>query len=179
MTASSAPEFSRIVRVTELGDGTRERVITATPAECTALARRFSLRALSSLEARLRTLPEAGGCLVTGTLIADLVQACVATGEDVPAHLDAEFAIRFMRGLDGEDSEELELSEDDCDLLPLEEERIDLGEAVAQTLALNLDPYPRVADADKKLRELGILSEEDAGPFAALKALKLGSNPGN
>jgi len=179
MTTASAPEFSRIVRVTEFGDGARERVISATAAECTALARRFSLRALGSLEARLRTLPEAGGCLVTGTLTADLVQACVATGEDVPAHLDADFAIRFVRGLDGEDAEELELSVADCDLLPLEDERIDLGEAVAQTLALNLDPYPRVADADKRLRELGVLSEGEAGPFAALKGLKLGSGTSN
>jgi uncharacterized metal-binding protein YceD (DUF177 family) len=171
---SSDPEFSRVVRVSEFGNGSREHDLSATPDERTALARRFGLRSLARLEARLRIMPEATGGLVTGTLTADLVQACAATGEDVPAHLDTGFDVRFMRGLDAIDEEELELSETDCDLLPLESERIDLGEVVAQTLALNLDPYPRAANADDKLREMGVLSEDEAGPFAALKGLKFG-----
>ncbi|WP_250890095.1 YceD family protein [Sphingobium nicotianae] len=161
----------------QLGDGSREREIGATPEERTALARRFGLRALDRLEARLHVVPEAGGALLSGTLIADLVQACVATDEDVPAHLDVPFTVRFVRGLDASASDEegeVELSDEDLDLLPLEDERIDLGETVAQTLALNLDPYPRVAGADAILREMGVLSEEEAGPFAALKGLKLG-----
>jgi hypothetical protein len=33
---------------------------------------------------------------------------------------------------------------------------IDVGEAVAQTLALNLDPYPRAPDAGDALREAGV-----------------------
>jgi len=175
MTAPPPPEFSRIVRASEFGDGTRERVIAATEAERTALARRFGLRALTILEANLRIVPEAAGCRVTGTLTADLVQACVATDEDVPAHIIADVAVRFMRGLDAIDAEELELSEADCDLLPLENERIDLGETVAQTLALNLDPYPRVANADEKLRAMGVLGEGEAGPFAALRGLTPGT----
>ncbi|HWJ70245.1 MAG TPA: DUF177 domain-containing protein [Sphingobium sp.] len=168
------PEFSRIVRVSEFGNGSREHRLSATPQERAALARRFGLRALGALDARLRIMPEATGCLVTGTLVADLVQPCAATGEDVPAQIDTDFTVRFMRGLDAIDEEELELSEADCDVLALEDERVDLGEVVAQTLALNLDPYPRVADANEKLRALGVLSEGEAGPFAALKALKLG-----
>ncbi len=174
MTAPAPPEFSRIVRVNEFGDGAREREIAATEAERKALARRFGLRTLDRLEARAKIVPEANGCLVTGRLVADLVQACVATDEDVPAHLEAPFAVRFMRGLDDPEIGEAELSDEDIDLLPLEGERIDLGETVAQTLALNLDPYPRAPDADERLRALGVLSEEEAGPFAALKALKLG-----
>jgi len=173
MASSPLPEFSRIVRATEFGDGARERLIAASQTECAALARRFGLRALSALEARLRIVPEATGCHVVGTLTADLVQACVATDEDVPAQITADVAVRFMRGLDAIDEEELELSEADCDLLPLEDERVDLGETVAQTLALNLDPYPRVADADAKLRAMGVLGEGEAGPFAALRTLKL------
>jgi len=174
MSDAPPPEFSRIVRVNEFGDGSRERVVTPTEAERIALARRFGLRSLAQLEARLHILADANGCLVTGTLIADLVQACVATHEDVPAHLEAPFSIRFVRGLDAPDDEEVEIDDGDIDLLPLEDERIDLGETVAQTLALNLDPYPRVPNADAKLRELGVLSEGEAGPFAMLKGLKLG-----
>jgi len=175
---AATPEFSRILRINELGDGARERHIEASAEERAALARRFGLRMLDVLEARLHVVPEAGGARVEGQLVADLVQACVATAEDVPAHIDIPFAVRFMRGLDDESAdapdEEIELSEADCDLLPLENERIDLGETIAQTLALNLDPYPRAPDADAALRAMGVVSEEEAGPFAALKGLKLG-----
>lgn len=176
---SPAPEFSRIVRASEFGDGRRAHELSATPEERTALTRRFDLRALNLLEAQLHIMPEAAGCQVTGKLKADLVQPCAATGEDVPARLDVDFAVRFMRGLDAIDEEELELGEADCDLLPLEDERIDLGELVAQTLALNLDPYPRVANAEEKLRTLGVMSEEDAGPFAVLKSLGIGQRSGD
>ena len=71
------------------------------------------------------------------------------------------------------------MNDEDLDTLPLEDERIDLGETVAQSLALNLDPYPRAPDADAILRRAGVLSEEDAGPMAAaLKGLKLGKSEG-
>ena len=40
------------------------------------------------------------------------------------------------------------------------------------TLALSLDPYPRSAAAEAALREAGVLSEEEAGPFAVLAKLK-------
>jgi len=53
---------------------------------------------------------------------------------------------------------------------------IDLGTAIADTLALSIDPYPRSASADAALREAGIMSEEQASPFAALAALKKGSD---
>jgi len=80
VSALSSSEFSRPLRANEFGDGSRERVVSATAEECAALARRFSLRALDRLEARLHVIQEAAGCRVTGTLTADLVQACVATG---------------------------------------------------------------------------------------------------
>lgn len=178
--ANAPPEFSRILRLNELGEGRRDRTIEANAEERTALARRFGLRALGKLTAHAHVVPQADGCRVEGTLSADLVQACVATDEDVPAHLEVPLAVRFVRGLveDGgeSDADEIELSDEDCDVLPLEDERIDLGETVAQTLALNLDLYPRIPDADKQLRALGVLSEEDASPFAALKGLKLGGS---
>jgi uncharacterized metal-binding protein YceD (DUF177 family) len=49
---------------------------------------------------------------------------------------------------------------------------IDLGTAVADTLALSLDPYPRSATADAALKEAGVLSESEASPFAVLAKLK-------
>ena len=174
--STPAPEFSRPIRLNEIGDGSRERTIEADEAERQALARRFGLIGLDRLDAKLHVVPEEESWLVTGTLTADLVQPCVATGEPVPAHLEAPFAVRFVRDLASAEAEEIELSDADCDLLQLEDEKIDLGETVAQSLALNLDPYPRAPDADTRLKALGVLGEEDTGPFAALKGLKLGKN---
>lgn len=174
--ATPAPEFSRLLRLNEVGDGTRERTVEATADERKALARRFRLLALDRLEARFHVIPEAKSWLMTGTLSADLAQPCVATGDPVPEKVDAPFSVRFVRDLDSPEAEEIELSDEDCDLIELDGERIDMGETVAQSLALNLDPYPRAPDADAILRKMGVLSEEDAGPFAALKGLKLGKS---
>ena len=49
---------------------------------------------------------------------------------------------------------------------------VDLGEAAAETMALALDPYPRAPEAPNVLREAGVLSEEEAGPFGALAGLR-------
>jgi hypothetical protein len=50
--------------------------------------------------------------------------------------------------------------------------RIEIGSATADTLALALNPFPRGPNADAALQAAGILSEEQAGPFAALAKLK-------
>ena len=100
-------------------------------------------------------------------------QACVATGAAVPAAIDEPFSLRFVPAGQAA-GEEIELDAEDVDTIDYEGGAIDLGEAVAETLALSLDPFPRAADADAVLREAGVLSEDEvvAGPFAALQALK-------
>jgi len=49
---------------------------------------------------------------------------------------------------------------------------IPLGEALVDTLSLALDPYPRSPNAEAALKDAGVLSEEEASPFAVLAALK-------
>jgi hypothetical protein len=49
---------------------------------------------------------------------------------------------------------------------------VDLGTALADSLSLTLDPYPRSPQAADALKEAGVLSEDQAGPFSALAALK-------
>jgi uncharacterized metal-binding protein YceD (DUF177 family) len=99
------------------------------------------------------------------------VQACVVTGDPVPARIDQEFTVRFVPETTP-DADEIELSAEDCDIMEHDGQQIDLGEAVAQSLGLALDPYPRSANAEARLREAGVKSEEEAGPFGALAALK-------
>jgi uncharacterized metal-binding protein YceD (DUF177 family) len=72
--------------------------------------------------------------------------------------------------------EEIELGEADCDVIFHDGATIDLGTAVADTLALSLDPYPRSAGAEGALKEAGVMTEEQASPFAALAQLKRGNS---
>jgi len=72
--------------------------------------------------------------------------------------------------------QEIELGEADCEVIFYEGGAIDFGTAIADTLALAMNPYPRSAGADAALKEAGVLSESEAGPFAALAKLKRGND---
>ena len=48
---------------------------------------------------------------------------------------------------------------------------LDLGEILAEELALALDPYPRAAEADARMAALGA-GDAETSAFAALAALK-------
>ena len=174
MTAS---EFPHIVTVADAAQG-RTLLLEADAAARAAIAKRLGLVAVERfvVQADVRTV--AGGIAAKGEIAADVVQSCAATDLPVPAKIREPFDLRFLRDsgpADGGD-EEIEISDADCDILPLEGERIDLGEAAVQTLSLSLAFFPRHPAADRLLAEKGVLSEEQAGPFAALA--KLRGSPG-
>jgi uncharacterized metal-binding protein YceD (DUF177 family) len=105
--------------------------------------------------------------------MASLEQACVVTGDPVPAAVDEAFDLMFVREPEaGSADEEIELGESDCDVVFYDGAVIDLGTAIGDTLALSLDPYPRSAGAEAALKEAGVMTETEASPFAALAALK-------
>jgi uncharacterized metal-binding protein YceD (DUF177 family) len=165
------PEFSRPERLDSIGERNRDVTIVATPAECAALAKRFELRAIDRLEARFALRREAGSVVARGHVHAAVTQACVVTDAPVPAVIDAAVALRFVDAA-APAQDEVELAEDDLDTLPIEHGAIDLGEAAAETLALELDPFPRAPDAAAALKQAGVLSEEEARPKGALAGLK-------
>ena len=72
----------------------------------------------------------------------------------------------------GSADEEVELGEDELDVVFYDGAAVDVGEAVAETLSLSLDPYPRAPGAEEALKAAGVKSEEEAGPFAALAGLR-------
>lgn len=170
MTAS---EFPLIVTLADAAHG-RAISVEADADARAAIARRLGLVALDrfTLSAEVRTV--AGGLGAKGEVSADVVQACAATDLPVPATIAEPFDLRFLRDVDApaSEDEEIEIGSDDLDLLPLEGDRVDLGETAVQTLSLALDPFPRHPDADRILAEKGVLSEEAAGPFAALAKLR-------
>jgi uncharacterized metal-binding protein YceD (DUF177 family) len=169
----SAPEFSRPVRVDTLGAEPRTMTIEADEAERAALARRFGLVAIDRLAADAALVRDGAEVVGTGRVAAAVTQSCVASAEPVAAAVDEPFELRFRpapapRGPD----EEVELGESELDLIFYDGAAIDLGEAVAETMALSLDPYPRAPEAVQALKAAGVKSEEEAGPFAALAGLR-------
>lgn len=166
--------FSHILTVAEIGQA-RAISLEANEAERAEIAQRLDLIELKSFAFGAKLASVAGGIKATGHVKAHVVQRCAATDLAVPAQINEPFDLRFLRNLDGDisaDEIEVEISSDECDLLPLENERIDIADAAVQSLSLALDPFPRHPDADRILAEKGVLTEQQAGPFAALAALK-------
>ncbi|PZU56751.1 MAG: hypothetical protein DI547_15500 [Sphingobium sp.] len=172
MTGGGAPEFSRVVRLDRIGRSESMVSLAADEGERAALAKRFGLLTLDRLEADYILTQEDGALVARGRLRADAAQPCVASGEPVPERIDAPFAVRFLPESAEPQEDEIALDADDCDTVFYSGESIDIGEAVAETLSLSLDPYPRAPGADAYLRERGVMTEEQAGPFAALLALQ-------
>jgi uncharacterized metal-binding protein YceD (DUF177 family) len=164
-------DFAHRLPLAQVRDGQRLE-IAAGDEERAAIARRLDLPSLDRFEAALTLTREGEEVRAEGRLRASLAQACVATGKPVPATVDDQVRLLFRPEPASAPDEEIELSEEDCDVIFHDGREIDLGAALADELALALDPYPRSAEADDALKEAGVLSEEQAGPFAALAALK-------
>lgn len=169
----TTPEFSRPIRIDQLARHAQLTTITADDAEREALVKRFNLASLDRLEADYALSEENDAIFARGRVRAALAQPCVATGVPVPESIDTDFLLRFVKENDDlPEGEEMELDAEDCDTIGYDGLVIDMGEAVAETVALAITPYPRAPDADTHLREAGVISEEQASPFAALLALK-------
>ena len=155
-----------------------ERIdLVADDKECAAIARRLGLLSLDRLEAHAALARDGGEVRASGRIKAALTQSCVASGEPVPARIDEPFELRFVPEPQARPDEEVELGAEELDVVFHDGAAIDLGTAIADELALVLDPFPRGPNADAALKAAGVLSEEQAGPFAALAKLK-GGKPG-
>lgn len=164
-------DFAHRLVLAQIRDGDRLD-LSADEAERAAIAERLGLHSLSRFTAHAILARDGERVRASGRIKAQLEQACVATGDPVAASVDEPFDLLFLPEPGAGPDEEIELSEEDCDTVFHDGGAIDLGSALADTLALGLDPYPRSAGAEESLREAGVLSEEQAGPFAALAALK-------
>ena len=165
----NAPEFSRMVDRRKLNE---ERVsLAGDEAERAALAERFGLVAIHRLEASVSLAADGDAVVADGTLSADIVQSCAVTGDDLPVTISEPLHLRFVPEAPVE-QEEIELREEELDEIPFAGHQFDLGEAVAQSLALAIDPYATGPDANRVRQEKGLGDEAASGPFAALAALK-------
>ena len=167
----TAPEFSREIDVRQ-AEGKALRLVPSA-AEAAALARRFALVRIERLEAELVLSRQGQAVAAEGRLQAAIVQSCAVSGEDLAVTIDEPLAFRFVPAMaDHLPDEEIEIDAQACDEIENSGTMIDCGEAVAQSLALAIDPFAEGPGAEEARRKAGIISEGEAGPFAALAALK-------
>lgn len=162
-----APEFSRPLEVSRLPQAGSHEKLEATADERVKLAKRLGLPALHGLKAELQVRQwRGGGVKVTGELHADAEQVSVISLESFRQPLVYPIE-RYFLPAPPEQSD----SEDDA-IDPIVDGQIDLGELVAETLALELDPYPR-----KPGEEFAPAGDDEAvkgsGAFAALKDINV------
>ena len=165
--------FAHQLRLDQIRDGERLDLV-ADEAERAAIARRLGLPSLDRLEAHVALGPDRRDRPCRGA-------ARRSARPELRRHRRSgrgacRRAVRICcscrsRRAAGPD-EEIELGEQDCDVVFYDGATIDLGSAIADTLALSLDPYPRSAGAEAALKEAGVLTEEQASPFAVLAKLK-------
>ena len=163
--------FAHRLRLDQIRDGERLD-LSADDIERAATAERLGLASIDRIEAHVMLTRTGDTVRAEGRLVAALDQSCVITGDPVAAHVDEPFAILFMPEPPANLDEEIELGESDCNVVFFDGASIDLGTTIADTLALSLDPYPRSAGAEAALKEAGVLTEEQASPFAVLAKLK-------
>lgn len=160
--------------IDQIRDGDRLELV-AGEEERRAIAKRFGLLSLSLLEAAATLERDGPRIRALGRIRAELEQSCVATGEPVRETVNERFDILFVpEPATTAPDEEIEISGEECDTVFYAGGSIDLGSAIADTLALAIDPYPRSPGAEAVLQQAGVLSEEQAGPFAVLAKLKKG-----
>lgn len=142
-------ELSQFLDVDKIGQSGAICEITATAEECRVLAKRFGIQEVVSLKANLKLRRAREGAIrLDGNIDAEVVQNCVVSLQPVQARIRESFAIVFSEAA-ARGTGEIEIAYDLDDAPePIVNGRIDLGEAVAQHLALALDPYPRAPGAE-------------------------------
>ena len=178
MTQRPSPEFSLTVPAESLEDGETVIDLEADADERAALARRFGLLALDSLTAKVGLTPVDGGLVrVHGALAAEVTQACVVTLEPVTTRVEASFERLYGATAPEEAGGLITDADTEESPEPFTDGAVDVGEAVAEHLALELDPFPRAPGAafdgfSSRSKSVGADDTGDAGPFAVLARLK-------
>ena len=166
------PEFSRMVELRQISGA--PLVLTASADECRALAARFDLVSVDRLEATLALIAEGAVVTVTGRLNAAWVQPCAISGEDLPQSASEPLSFRFVPTTAAHTpAEEVELSDEACDEIEYDGTAFDIGEAVAQSLGLAIDPFAEGPNAEAARKAAGIVDTSASGPFAGLAGLKV------
>lgn len=171
-----AMPWSMPVAVADIPDTGLSVVIVADEPARAAIVRMAGLRSLPRLEAAFDLVRLGGGRVkVTGSVVAEVGQACVVTLEPIDSDLVEPVDLVFASApatpaTDAVQDVQLDTEEEPPE--PLLDGRIDLGALATEFLILGINPYPRKPGATFAPQSPPEAAEDH--PFAALAALKEG-----
>jgi hypothetical protein len=179
--SDSIAVWPRTMRLDEVpragkGEGLTRRLVADNAARA-VIAKALDLVSLQNLEADLTVRGWLDGASIEGRWTARIEQICGVSLEPFATDLAGEFQVRVVpRGsihaLDEDAEVTVDLdAEDPPDVLG--DDLIDLGGYVVEHVALEIDPFPRAPGAVFEAPP----ADDEASPFAALRALKPGGAP--
>ena len=176
------PELSRCVDITKLTEDGARLVLEATKTECDALSIRLGLPVLHSLSANnqiFKEKKENGVWIkrVSASYSCELEQICVISLEPFKVKLSDTFEVLFLSSSNGKTLEDFVQDSSGEDIYePIMGSELDVGELVAQYLALAIDPYPKRPGASLAVKTNSVVEdrseERSDNPFAILGQLK-------
>jgi hypothetical protein len=175
MSEPKEPIFDAVVRIDRLPAGGRSISIDADEGERAAIAATMNIISVEQFRANLSIVPLRGGLRAQGHLDARVTQASVVSFEPVPETISEDIDRVFLPPRDNQAPAPgaevfIDLENDD---FPdhIDGQEVDLSNLLLETLALALDPYPRLAG--ESLDSQGVsTADSETGPFAGLARLK-------
>ncbi|MCK0070399.1 YceD family protein [Kordiimonas laminariae] len=169
------------LKASEIDSNEKSYAIEATDDEKSILVERFNLVSLSafSAEVTVKSKADMDAVLLEGHIDAELEQACTISLKPVAETVSENFSLLLVSPemANSMDEDEAYLDVDAPDYDALEGDIVEVGELVAQTLAISMNQYPRAegvelnvsASANVSVNEVEL---EKPNPFAALGKLK-------
>lgn len=170
------PILDALIRIDRLPADGRALSVVADEEALAAMAAQLRVSAVESFQADLTAVRFRGGIRVEGRLKARIVQPSVVTFEPVTQGIEEAVDRVFLPGPDKghktTPGTEIYVDLEDEDLPDyIDGPEVDLSALLLETVALAIDPYPRLPG--ESLETLGLKNDlEDEGPFASLKSLK-------
>ncbi|HTM77098.1 MAG TPA: DUF177 domain-containing protein [Devosia sp.] len=170
------PILDAVIRFDRLPASGRELEVAPDVETLVAMAQLLKLSAVEAFHASLTAAKLRGGIRVQGRLIARIIQLSVVSFEPVPQDIDEPVDRLFVQGPDrvhnSTPGAEVFVDLEDEDFPDhVDGNEVDLSALLIETLALAIDPYPRLPGESLETQGLDLADKEE-GPFAGLKALK-------
>lgn len=172
--------FDAVVRIDRLPAGGRTVDVEASETERVAIAQAMNILSVERFVAHLTVAPLRGGLRAQGTLEAQVTQASTVSFEPVSETVDETIDRVFLPA--SRDAQPpapgsevfIDLEDDD---FPdhIDGPEVDLSALLLETLALGLDPYPRLPGETLETLDLPKPDKEES-PFAKLARLKSGED---
>lgn len=176
MSNPGTPIFDAIVRIDKLPSAGRSVTVEADEPTRAAIAQAMNILSVDRFSAHLTVVPLRGGLRAQGKLDAVVSQASIVSFEPVPQvvaeEVDRVFLPAHRDAKPPAPGSEVFIDLEDDDFPDhIDGPEVDLSALLLETLALALDPYPRLPK--ESLEALGLpTGDAEEGPFAALAKLK-------